>query len=264
MGPSSGGSTMTDGRTGAVAAACVLIALSATAWAQAEPDTAPTTTTAPAGPLAELARKAPWLTGPAAMVGGVLSIIGGLIACFYGYRWHKAVFAALGFIIGSFVTGMTCAASAGGTAGVLAAFVGGFLGAALLFRFYLVAVFALGLTVGGSLLYAFMSSVAGPQNPVSMVVSILGAILCGVTAIRLHQMTVILATAYGGALFAGYGVLQFTSWALGAGEGGRGGLLVPILATVAALVVGTIGAGVQLSYLARTRRAKEARQDKSQ
>ncbi|MHC4716154.1 MAG: hypothetical protein ACYS5V_04235 [Planctomycetota bacterium] len=237
----------------------------AAATAQTRPASAPVTTTA-AAPATAPGEQPPDLHPAAAAVAAILSLAGGLIACFYGYRWQKAIFAALGFIVGATLAGTAGAAIAGTAAGVAAAVVGGVLGALLLYRFYLLAVFVVGFTLGGVLLFAFCQSMGwGTDTPATPVISIVGGIFCGVVAVRLHQMTIILATAYGGALFALIGVLQLNALRLGAAGRvpARPSTLLLVVAVAAWVALGTAGTAVQLSREARARKVLAAREDES-
>ncbi|HET6428101.1 MAG TPA: DUF4203 domain-containing protein [Phycisphaerae bacterium] len=251
---------MTGNRTWLPAAAAVLVA--AAAMAQTAPATAraPTTATAPATTRAAEEPGAGWdlSSRPVpATVAAVLTLLGGLVACFYGLRCQKAIFAALGFILGATLAAVVLA-GAGPLAAAVAGLIGGVIGALLMYRFYLLAVFVIGLTLGGSLLYAFLSAVIGSANPATMVISILGAIFCGVAAVRLQKMTIVLATSYGGALMAVTAL--WTIKAAWAAPPAPPSVTAMVVAVAIWLTLGTIGAVIQLAAEARARGVSRERQ----
>jgi len=243
---------MTGTRAWLLAGAAALAAVGMAAG-QTAPATSPATATAPAFPGTYVASPL------ATTIGAALTLLGGLVACFYGLRCQKAVFAALGFIVGTtFVAAILLGAGVGPVGAIVAGLLGGVVGAMLMYRFYLLAVFLIGLTVGGSVLYAFLSAVVGPTNPATMAASILGAVFCGVAAVKLQKMTILLATAYGGALLAVMAVWTIrTAWTAPAAAPARLCTAATILAVIAWLALGTAGAVVQLAAEARRRGVSE-------
>ena len=129
------------------------------------------------------------------MPAAVVLLAGGLIACFAGYRVFRIVLGIYGFILGALF-----ASSAMGTEHtlwmVLAALVGGIVGALILIAAYFVGVALLGAGVGAlaaSLIWAALG-----REPHALVV-ILFAIAGALGALALQRYVIIGATAFGGA-----------------------------------------------------------------
>jgi len=98
----------------------------------------------------------------------VLTIIGGLVSCFWGYRWFRTVLAIAGFLIGALAASSLFAASE--TTWMLgAALVGGLIGAGILFAAYFVGVALFGAGLG-VLIANLALSVTGREPHVMVVV----------------------------------------------------------------------------------------------
>ena len=128
---------------------------------------------------------------PAALI----LIAGGLIACFAGYRVFRIVLGIYGFILGALF-----ASSAMGTEHtlymILAALVGGIVGALILIAAYFVGVALLGAGIGAlaaSLIWASLG-----REPHAFIV-ILFAVVGALGALALQRYVIIGATAFGGA-----------------------------------------------------------------
>src|SRR6476659_6250320 len=129
------------------------------------------------------------------MPAAVVLLAGGLIACFAGYRVFRIVLGIYGFILGALF-----ASSAMGTEHtlwmVLAALVGGIVGALILIAAYFVGVALLGAGVGAlaaSLIWASLG-----KEPSALIV-ILFSIAGALAALALQRYVIIGATAFGGA-----------------------------------------------------------------
>ena len=129
------------------------------------------------------------------MPAAVVLLVGGLIACFAGYRVFRIVLGIYGFILGALF-----ASSAMGTEHtlwmVLAALIGGVVGALILVAAYFVGVALLGAGVGAlaaSLIWAALGR--EPHAIVVIVFAIAGAL----GALALQRYVIIGATAFGGA-----------------------------------------------------------------
>jgi hypothetical protein len=128
---------------------------------------------------------------PAALV----LLAGGVVACFAGYRVFRIVLGIYGFILGALF-----ASSAMGTEHtywmVLAAVLGGIVGALILIAAYFVGVALLGAGIGAlaaSLIWASLG-----REPQAFVV-ILFAVVGALAALALQRYVIIGATAFGGA-----------------------------------------------------------------
>jgi len=140
-----------------------------------------------------------------------LSILMGLLACFWGQRLFKVVLAAAGFFAGGILGGTAISFVTEEQLFVLigaAAF--GVVGAVSLVIFYYVGVFMSGALVcagvAGAALFQFVDN---PERPVVMIVGIVSGLLGGVLAMRLQKLMVILGTATGGAASVVVGVTYF-------------------------------------------------------
>jgi hypothetical protein len=133
----------------------------------------------------------------------IILLLGGLLSCFAGYRVFRVVLAIYGFILGALL-----ASSAMGTdqtfAMIVAAIVGGLIGALILIAAYFVGVALIGAGIGA--LLANMLWAAFGREPglwVVVLLSVLGAL----GALALQRYVIITATGFGGAWTAIVGAL---------------------------------------------------------
>lgn len=135
---------------------------------------------------------------------GIL-ILGGLVACFFGYRLFKFVLAIFGFIIGALAASSIWGAS-DTTYMVLAAILGGMAGSVLLLAAYFVGVALVGAGLGALLANVIWTQIEGDPHPFVVVLfSVGGALL----ATWLQRYVIVLGTAFGGAWTLVVGVLAF-------------------------------------------------------
>jgi hypothetical protein len=128
---------------------------------------------------------------PAALV----LVIGGLVACFFGYRLFKFVLAIFGFILGALAASSIWGAS-DTTYMVIAAVVGGVAGGLLLLAAYFVGVALVGAGLGALIANLIWTQIEGDPHPFVVVLfSVAGALL----ATWLQRYVIILGTAFGGA-----------------------------------------------------------------
>jgi hypothetical protein len=128
----------------------------------------------------------------------ILLILGGALACFAGYRLFKTVLAIYGFLLGAMIA--SSAMGATNTAGmVIAALVGGVIGALILVFAYFVGVALVGAGLGALVVHVGWTHLAsrGGDPPVALVIvfSVLGA----VGAMLLQRYVIVVGTAFGGA-----------------------------------------------------------------
>lgn len=188
---------------------------------------------------------------PAALV----LLLGGLLACFAGYRVFRVVLGIYGFILGALI-----ASSFPGVehtwAMVVAAVVGGLVGALILIAAYFVGVALIGAGIGALVANAVWAWM-GREPHIAAV--ILLAVVGALGALALQRYVIIVATAFGGAQTAvvGAAALLGDRWASEAATRSVYGVypLDPIPATrwdfVAALVLGFIGLVAQLGFTAK-------------
>lgn len=128
----------------------------------------------------------------------LLSIVLGLLNCFFGYRIFRALLALYGLILGVLVG----AALAGNVTDgetlwvIVGAIAGGLVGAVLFVLLYFVGVFLVG-AAGGVSLATLIGGILGIDMP-TLVIIIL-AVVVGIIALILQRAVLILATAFSGA-----------------------------------------------------------------
>lgn len=125
----------------------------------------------------------------------VILLAGGLLACFAGYRVFRIVLGIYGFILGALL-----ASSVMGTEQtvlmIVAALVGGLLGAVILIAAYFVGVALIGAGIGALVANVIWSALGRePHVVVVIVLAIIGAL----AALALQRYVIIIATAFGGA-----------------------------------------------------------------
>ena len=136
----------------------------------------------------------------------IILLIGGVISCFAGYRVFRIVLGIYGFILGAlFASGI--AGPENTTWMIVAALVGGAIGALILIAAYFVGVALLGAGIGAltaSLIWASLG-----REPGAIAV-ILFAIVGALGALALQRYVIIGATAFGGAWTIIVGALALT------------------------------------------------------
>ena len=185
----------------------------------------------------------------------IILLLGGLLSCFAGYRVFRIVLGIYGFILGALL-----ASSAMGTdqtwSMVVAALVGGIVGALILIAAYFVGVALIGAGLGALLANLIWASFGREPGIIAVIVlSILGAL----GALALQRYVIIVATAFGGAQTAivGGAALMGTHAAVDAANRSvyRVYPLDPLPATrwdvVAWVVLGIAGVAVQLAITAK-------------
>src|SRR5918997_1109981 len=125
----------------------------------------------------------------------VILLIGGLLACFAGYRIFRVVLGIYGFIGGALL-----ASNIVGTENTLltigAALGGGLIGALILIAAYFIGVALIGAGLGAVVANLLWAATGGePHIAVVIVLAIAGAL----AALALQRYVIIVATAFGGA-----------------------------------------------------------------
>src|SRR5262245_49149659 len=107
----------------------------------------------------------------------IVLLLGGTVACFFGYRMFRLVLTISGFILGAFAASSLMAPS--NTSGMLiSAVLGGLAGAGLLFAAYFVGVALLGAGLGAFAAHlAFSASGQDPHFLVIVFCAVAGAVL---------------------------------------------------------------------------------------
>jgi uncharacterized protein DUF4203 len=191
------------------------------------------------------------LQTPAAIV----LLAGGLLSCFAGYRVFRIVLGIYGFILGALL-----ASSVMGTEQtmlmIVAALVGGLLGAVILIAAYFVGVALIGAGIGALVANA-AGAALGREPHVAVVIGL--AIVGALAALALQRYVIIIATAFGGAQTAivGAAALMGDRWATEAAKRSVYGVYPwdPVPSTnwdlIGAIVLGALGLIAQLGFTAK-------------
>jgi hypothetical protein len=185
-------------------------------------------------------------------------LVGGLLACFAGYRIFRVVLGIYGFILGALL-----ATSIVGTEHtmwtIIASIGGGVAGALLLIAAYFVGVALIGAGLGAMVANLIWAAIGGePHVLVVVVLAIAGAL----AALALQRYVIIVATAFGGAQTVVVGAAALMGNTAAAEAATRTVYSVyplnPMPGTamdsVAALVLGIAGVLVQLFITAKGRK----------
>jgi hypothetical protein len=137
---------------------------------------------------------------PAALV----LLLSGALACFAGYRLFRVVLAIFGFILGAMLASSLMGSS--NTAGmVVAALVGGFLGAAILLFAYFVGIALVGAGAGALIAHFGWALVGSGDPPVLAVIGL--AVLGAIGAMFVQRHVIIVTTGFVGAWTVIVGIL---------------------------------------------------------
>jgi len=189
----------------------------------------------------------------------IVLVLGGALACFAGYRLFRFVLAIYGFILGAMLASSLVAPSMTVWM-VVAAIVGGLVGAVVLMFAYLVGIALVGAGLG-ALVAHFAAQYFGPGDPPPIVLIVL-AVLGAIAAMLLQRYVIIVATAFGGAWTVIVGLFAATGdrRAVRAAAGGDVWIFYPMnpapgqrWVPIVWILLGLIGTGVQLGTRARKR-----------
>ena len=178
-------------------------------------------------------------------------LAGGIISCFFGYRLFRTVLAIFGFILGALAASSIFGIS-NTTLMVLAAVLGGLVGAFILITAYFVGVALVGAGLGAVIANLVFSG--GGREP-SVFVVMLFSIAGAVGATYLQRYFIIVGTAFGGAwtMIVGAMALVGDRTALRAATAGDVWVAYPLNPAPGQrwvlyvwLLLSLIGAGVQL------------------
>ena len=134
----------------------------------------------------------------------ILLVIGGLVACFAGYRVFRIVLGIYGFILGAFVA--TSAMGTSDTAWLVgAAIVGGLVGALILIAAYFIGVALIGAGLAAIAVNIIWSQISGGEPPAWVTIS--AAVIGALASLSLQRYVIIIGTAFGGAWTALVGAL---------------------------------------------------------
>jgi hypothetical protein len=122
-------------------------------------------------------------------------VIGGIVACFFGYRLFRLVLSLAGFVLGGLMASSLIGPSE--TTWLIGAWlVGGLIGMGLLYAGYYVGVALSGASIGATVVHlAFQASGESPPFLVVLLAAVVGA----VGAMFLQKYFIVVFTAFGGA-----------------------------------------------------------------
>ncbi len=181
----------------------------------------------------------------------IVLLVGGIVACFFGYRLFRIVLAIFGFILGALAASSIFGVSDTGPM-IVAAIVGGLVGAGILIAAYFVGVALIGAGLGAAAANLFFAtSDRDPQFLAVVFLSIAGA----TAAMYLQRYFIIVGTGFGGAwtMIVGAMAALGDRAALAAAVSGNVWVAYPMnpapgqrWVPIAWLALGAIGTGVQL------------------
>ena len=189
----------------------------------------------------------------------VVLVVGGAVACFAGYRLFRVVLTIYGFILGAMIASSTMGVSS--TLGmVLAALLGGIVGALILVFAYFVGVGLVGAGLGALVAHVAWEYLRAGDPPVVAIIAL--AIVGAIAAMLLRRYVIVVATAFGGAwtMIVGGLALAGDGGAARATTSGDVWILYPMTPApaqrwvpIAWVLLGLVGTGVQLGVTARKR-----------
>ena len=187
----------------------------------------------------------------------IVLLLGGAVACFAGYRLFRVVLAIYGFIFGAMLASSVMGIS-NHLGMLIAALIGGILGAVLFTFAYYVSIGLIGAGMGAALLQAVWHY-AKSSDPPSVAV-IIAAVAGAVVAMALQRYVIIFSTACSGAwtmIVAGLALAGNRS-AERAAAGGNVWILYPFSpaygqrwVSIAWIVLSVAGVAVQLGLTGR-------------
>jgi hypothetical protein len=126
----------------------------------------------------------------------IVLLLGGVLACFAGYRLFRYVLAFYGFVLGAMITSSVVGVS--NTVGmIVAALLGGLAGAAVMVLGWFVGVALVGAGIGVLLTHLVWSQVGSGDPPAVAIIAV--AIGAAAGAMFAQRYVIVVGTAFGGA-----------------------------------------------------------------
>jgi Domain of unknown function (DUF4203) len=191
----------------------------------------------------------------------IILILGGLLSCFAGYRVFRVVLGFFGFVLGALLTSSVMATDQTAYM-IVAAIVGGIVGALILVAAYFVGVALIGAGAGALAVNLIWASLGREPH---IVIVILFAIAGALAALALQRYVIIAATGFGGAWTTIVGALALMGDKVAVEAAARNNvwLAYPMnpapgqrWVIVAWLVLGVAGVIVQLSITSKSKSGK--------
>ncbi len=160
-----------------------------------------------------------WPDGSLALA-AAFGVLMGLTQCFFGYRLFKVFLGLSGFIVGAILLGnIGWVISENEGLALIAAVMGGVIGAGVSLFLYLVGIFIVGALMGGILGSTFLNhaadQVAGMADVTEIVILLLMVVLGGILALFFQKLIIVASTASTGAWSAINGLAYFVTGSVG-------------------------------------------------
>jgi hypothetical protein len=191
----------------------------------------------------------------------IILVLGGLLSCFAGHRVFRVVLGFFGFVLGALLTSSVMGTDQTAYM-VVAAIVGGIIGALILVAAYFVGVALIGAGAGALAVNLIWASLGREPH---IVIVILFAIAGALAALALQRYVIIAATSFGGAWTTIVGALALMGDKVAVEAAARNNvwLAYPMnpapgqrWVLVAWLVLGLAGVIVQLAVTAKGKKKK--------
>jgi uncharacterized protein DUF4203 len=165
----------------------------------------------------------------------LVTIVVGLISCFYGYPLVRILFAIIGLVAG-YLIGVQLVPPDQGTLAIVIGVVVGLICAALAYPFWSIGITISGMVLGFGL-FANLGTMLNLSSTPILILAVVGAIIVGALFFFARDPMIMLATAFSGASYTIYGLaLAFPALDFKTNS---------ILLAAAVLILGTIGFLVQ-------------------
>jgi len=125
----------------------------------------------------------------------ILTVLFGILSCFWGYRAFKVVLGIVGFAVGAYLGAGAGVYFTGGfgVVAVITGLIGGLIGAALVSVVYYAGIFVLG-ALGGWVIYTMIAGAAGYGPHIILLIVL--ALLGGILALFFQKFLIIISTAF--------------------------------------------------------------------
>jgi hypothetical protein len=192
----------------------------------------------------------------------IILLVGGLLACFAGYRIFRVVLGIYGFILGALFASNVVGGEQSTWMMLGAALAGGVVGALLLIAAYFIGVALIGAGLGAGAAN-LIGAALGREPHIAVVIGL--AIVGALAALRLQRYVIIVATAFGGAQTIVVGASALMGNKAAATEAARAIYTVyplnpmpdTLLDAGAALVLGIAGVLVQLLVTSKNTKSRK-------
>ena len=189
----------------------------------------------------------------------ILLVLGGALSCFAGYRLLKIVLALYGFLLGAMMASSVMGVS-NSVGMIVAAVVGGLVGSLVFVFAYFIGIALIGAGLGALVANLIWSGVRPGDVPWQF--AVVAAIVGAITSMVLQRYVIIVSTAFSGSwtLIIGAITVAADRTVVRAASGADAWVFYPVSpapggrwVSVAWVVVGLIGTGVQLAITSKKR-----------